>query len=111
MTDIFRLTLGIQCNERDEVEVYCVGGDDGPDDVALTFESLIDNWIAGEAVDGELHPYLDDSLDMLMALNRAQIEIAYHLIAQDDPAHADLRRVLNTTRVLLERLIEAARES
>ena len=101
-----RFTLGLHFNERGEAEVYAVDGDDGPDDTTASFESLIMDWMDDQALDGELHPYLDDTVNMLALLNWAQREIVSHLEA-GDPYAADLRAPLDAMASLLERLLEA----
>jgi hypothetical protein len=103
-----RFSLGIHFNEHDELEVFCIDGEDGPDDTTATFKSLIEDWIAVEALGGELHPYLDDTLNMLAMLTYAQRRIIACLPA-DDPCAAEMAGVLETMASLLERLKDRLR--
>lgn len=74
-------------DDNDAPAVHAVDGEDGPDDVSATILSLVQDWIDDEAIDGELHPYLDGTLNMLCDLTEAIRMIVLHL-EEDDP-HAD----------------------
>lgn len=90
-------------NEADELAVSAIDGNDGPDDVSATFAYLIEDWLVCEMHEGKLHPYLDDTLNILHVLNWAQREIVAN-IAEDDPHLHDLNIVFDTADKLLQRI-------
>jgi hypothetical protein len=86
-------------------EVCCVDDIGGPDDVFESFHSLIETWIATESVDGELHPYLDDTLNMLAGFNWAQRKIL-SCLEDGDPVRDDLRPLLDRAADILREVME-----
>ena len=102
------LELGMGFDEQGLLEVYAIDGEDGPDDVCAPFMELIDNWIAVESVQGRLHPYFDDTLNMLAMLTHAQ-QVIVKRMAAHTPCRADMSRVFEIAAGLLERLKEQLR--
>jgi hypothetical protein len=95
-------------NDRGELEICFFDDDDDDGDSVgeATLAVLIDNWIDDEALDGELHPYLDGTLPVLAALNAAQQRIVQALEA-DDPHRADMTSILDSMGTLLQRIMTA----
>jgi hypothetical protein len=93
-------------DERNELEICAfddttneqLGGD--------SLATLVNGWIEDNAIDGELHPYLDETLSMLWSLNAAQQRIVECLEA-DDPHREDMNLLLDTMAKLLQQLMTA----
>ena len=100
-----RFMLLLHVNDADKLEVASVDGTDGPDDVSADFFDLVHDWIELEAIDGELHPYLDDALLMLFRLNEAQRAIV-NAIEKGDPYVASFNTVLDTMDMLLRQIMQ-----
>ena len=105
-----KFTLLLHCDGVDNAPTVCaVDGEDGPDDVCVALTSLVQDWIDDNTLDNELHPYLDDTLNMLVAFNYVSRLIVLH-IEKDDP-HADamltaLGAMNDILRPVMQRLAE-----
>jgi hypothetical protein len=100
-----RFTLFLYTDRQGEPEVCCIDHHGGPDDVIESFHSLVETWIAIESVDGELHPYLDGTLNMLACFNWAQRKILSRL-EDGDPVGDDLRPLLDRAADILREVME-----
>ena len=104
-----KFTLMLHCNESGAPEVAAVDGEDGPDDVSATLLSLVEDWIADTELDGALHPYLDDTLNMLSDLVEAQ-RLIVQWLEPDDP-HADgMLAATDVLRDIVHSLMRALEE-
>jgi hypothetical protein len=100
-----RFTLFLSTDRQGEPEVCCIDHHGGPDDVIESFHSLVETWIAIESVDGELHPYLDGTLNMLACFNWAQRKIISRL-EDGDPVGDDLRPLLDRAADILREVMD-----
>jgi hypothetical protein len=93
-------------NERNELEI-CAFDDTSNEQLdGESLATLVNDWIEDNAIDGVLHPYLDETLHMLWNLNVAQQRIVECLEA-DDPHREDMAMVLDTMAKLLRQLFTA----
>lgn len=67
---------------------------------------LVDEWNDQEAVDGELHPYLDSTLNTLSDLTFALIKTVERM-EQDDPHRAALLELYMTAYQYVQNIVEA----
>ena len=104
-----KFTLLFHSNESGASEVAAVDGNDGPDDVSATLLSLVEDWVDDEALDGELHPYLDGTLNVLSDLCEAQRLIVLHL-EEDDPHAADMLAAIDALRAIIHPIMRALEE-
>ena len=95
-----KFTLLICPDDNDAPAVHAVDGEDGPDDVSATILSLVQNWVDDEALDGELHPYLDGTLNMLCDLASAIRMIVLHL-EEDDPHAAGMLAAIDALQDII----------
>src|SRR5678816_2007275 len=95
-----KFTLMLHCNESGAPEVAAVDGEGGPDDVSDTLLSLVEDWIADTELDGALHPYLDDTLNMLSDLAEAQ-RLIVQWLEPDDPHAADMLAAIDALRAII----------
>lgn len=101
MTKAGLLSLLLCCDGEGNVpSVHALDGQDGPHDVSATLLSLVQDWVDDNTLDGELHPYLDDTLNMLCDFTEALRMIVLHL-EDDDPNAADMLAHINGLRGII----------
>ena len=100
------LSLMLGCEEAG-VMVHALDGDDGPDDVSQSFQSLIEDWLDGQMMNQPtLFPSLDDSLNMLAGLNWAE-RLILSKFPEDDPHREFLVILVNEIDAALRQLMDA----
>jgi hypothetical protein len=103
--------------EIEDLHVMLTPGDDAErmeitvfDDDQPVFEvSLIDlvaQWVSLESVEGELHPYLDGTLNVLSDMTYAIIKVIERLEA-DDPHRAALLEIYTLGYDYAQRVVDA----
>jgi hypothetical protein len=99
--------------EEAGVMVHALDGDDGPDDVSQSFQSLIEDWLSVEMAQDPLKPgsrtlfpSFDDSLNMLAGLNWAE-RLILSKFPEDDPHREFLVILVNEIDAALRQLMDA----
>ena len=93
-------------NEDDQFEICVMNSKTHQDIQAATLQALVSEWISDNTLDGDLHPYVDETLAVLWSLNQAQRDIVDHL-EQDDPHRRDFHTRLDSFAMKLRDLIIA----
>jgi hypothetical protein len=93
------------------IEVCALDGEDGPNDVTQSFQSLIEDWLDSQLIGKHrtLLPALDDSLNMLAGLNWAE-RLILSKFPEDDPHREFLAILVNEIDAALRTLMDAINE-
>jgi len=85
-----------------EVTVF----DDDQPILEVKLTELVAEWADLESVDGELHPYLDDTLNVLSDMTYAIIKVLER-VEEDDPHRAALLEIYTAAYDYAQKLVKA----
>jgi hypothetical protein len=103
--DVDEISLVLSYDEQGVLAVTALDADT-QEEWAMPFLSLVADWIEAESLDGVLHPYLDDTLNVLAMLTFTQKMIVSRLPA-DDPHRDTMAQALGAMAEIVESLQEA----